>query len=261
MVIGVSSFSSKVLRLKDLYSRVMLTWLILFLIYGTYFIPASVLLPGGAEVDLLRFQLYASIPFAIILVTRKNYDFRGILRRLFGEKLNVPFLITLLLTANVVTGAALLASTPEVIAQEVDVGRIPPAVENYLASKQDFGRVLAVDSPYWVYLLPYYTGKRLIDGWYPQGSILVMLKKIEKIYTLNSCKDNDLIRHFIDRAEDYGIKWVLVGSQGRHYLLEDSSFKPVLEAGGITLYENPSRISYVDSNSPIEASWTGVKMK
>jgi len=259
MVIGISLFLSKVLRLKDLYSRVILTWAILFLIYGAYFVPANVLLPGGAEIDLMRFQLYASIPLAIILVTKENYDFRGILRRLFGEKLNIPFLIVLLLTVNVVAGAAILASTSEVIAQEVDVGRIPPAVENYLASKQDFGRVLAVDSPYWVYLLPYYTGKRLIDGWYPQGSILVMLKKVEKIYTLNSCKDDKLIRHFIDRAEDYGIKWVLVGSQGRHYLLEDSNFKPVLEAEGMTLYENLSRISYVDSNPPVEASWSWSK--
>ncbi|KYH38668.1 MAG: hypothetical protein AYL30_003560 [Candidatus Hecatellales archaeon B24] len=259
-VLGVSLLSGRLSKLNDFHSRVMLTWTILFFIYGAYFIPGSLLLPAGGEIDLMRFQFYASIPLSIVLVTREKYDFKGVSRRVFGEEtLSTPFLIVLLLTVNVVAGASILASTPEVVAKEVDVGRIPPEIQSYLASRQDFGRVLAVDCPFWVYLLPYYTGKRLIDGWYPQGSILVMLKKVEKICTLNSCKDDKLIRHFIERAGDYGVKWVLIGKYGRHYLLENSSFKPVLEAEGITLYENTEQVTYVDASPPVEVSWSWSK--
>lgn len=255
-VIGVSLLASRLLKLKELYSRTILVWAVLFLAYGAYFIPGSLLLPGGSEIDLLRFQLYASIPLAILLVTREKYDFKGLSRRIFGEPLNTPLLIVILLTVNVVAGAAILASTPEVVAQEVDVGEIPREVVDYLASREDFGRILAIDCPYWVYLLPYYTDKRLIDGWFPQGSILVMLKKVGKAYTLNSCRDDRLIRHFIERADDYGIKWVLVGSCGHAYLLENSQFKQVLKTGNIIIYENPHKVSYVEAKPKAQVSWS-----
>ena len=255
-VLGVSMLSERLSKTKDMYSRVMLAWVFLFFIYGAYLLPGELLLPGGGEVDLMRFQLYASIPLAVALATREKYDFGLVSRKLFGGYVSTSLLVTLLLTVNVVAGAVILASTPQVVAQEVDVGRIPPEIAGYLASQQCFGRILAIDCPFWVYLLPHYTGKRLIDGWYPQGSILVMLKKVGKTYTLNNCKNDGLIRHFIERADDYGIRWILVSEEGRTYLLQNSHFKPVLEAEGIILYENQHKVSYVDVKPQAKVSWS-----
>jgi hypothetical protein len=73
-----------------------------------------------------------------------------------------------------------------------------------------------------------------------------MLKKIDKHHTLNNCEDEKLLRHFIERADDYGVKWVLLGEKSKNYLLENSGFRFILEADGIILYENLNPVSYID---------------
>ncbi|RLI29360.1 hypothetical protein DRO53_01760 [Candidatus Bathyarchaeota archaeon] len=257
-VLAASKFAEKALKPKNFYSRFIFVWAALFLVYGSYLVPVEYLLPGGGELDLMRFQLYGSLPLAILLCSLENFSL-GARRKILSKFRSLRFITVLLLFLNLLTGYVIFAFTPEVVAQEVDVGEIPRPLVDYLSSRMEFGRVLAIDAPFWVYLLPHYTGKRLIDGWYPQGSILVALKKVGKYYTLNNCKDDALLKHFIDCAEDYGIKWVIVGVNGRTYLLQNSAFKPVLEAGNVILYENVNPVSYVEAEPPAEVEYTWSK--
>ncbi len=258
-VLVASRLTEKTLKPKNMYVRFAFVWAVLFFAYGSFLLPVEYLVPAGGEIDLMRFQLYASLPLALLLADTETFS-ANVGRRLKGLGRDTAVFLTLLfLVLNVVSGGVILAFTPRVVANEVRVGEIPQPLLDYLSSRSEFGRVMAIDAPFWVYLLPHYTGKRLIDGWYPQGSILVMLKKVGKYDTLNTCEDDSLLRHFIERADDYGIKWVIVGVEGRTYLLENSSFKPVLEAEGVILYENVNSVCYVDVEPQAVVAWSWSK--
>lgn len=50
-----------------------------------------------------------------------------------------------------------------------------------------------------------------------------------------------------------------MGVNGRTYLLQNSAFKPVLEAGNVILYENVNPVSYVEAEPPAEVEYTWSK--
>ena len=259
-ILLLSWVTDRFIKPKDFYGRVIVVWSILFSLYGAYYIPADLLLPAGGQLDLLRFQLYASPAYAFLFT--KKFSFArlriGFPSFLQGRNLlkGLSVITVLMLVLNMFIGALIFVSMPDVVAREVHVGKPPQPIIDYLNERECFGRVMAIGCPFWVYLLPYYTDKRLIDGWYPQGSILVMLKKIDKHHTLNNCEDEKLLKHFIENAEEYGIKWVLLGDESKRYLLEGSGFKPVLSSDGIILYENSKPVSYIDVEPTAEVSYS-----
>jgi len=246
---------------SNYHSRVVFTWMTLFLLLGSTLLPVEYLLPLGAELDLLRLQLYASAAVAIFLVTLVNYrltqsNFGTNLRRNLRK---IRVWLVVLIALNVLTVGVTVHYFDTTVADEIYIDEpIPRPIINYLRSFDGYGRIMAVDCPYQIYLLPHETGKPMIGGWYPQGCIIKSVGQVKK--TINSSGNETIFRHLADNAEEYGIRWVLLGNSSRLHLFEESTFKPVIEASRFTLLENSVNITYIYSEPNVEAvRWTQQK--
>jgi len=239
---------------SNYHSRVIFTWMTLFLLLGSTLLPTQYLLPFSAELDLLRFQLYASAAVAIFLVTLGNYlltqsNFGFNLRRSL-RKIRVWLMV--LIALNVLTAGVTVHYFGTTVADEIYIENpIPHPMIEYLASADGYGRIMAVDCPYSVYLLPHETGKPLIGGWYPQGCIIDSIGQVKK--TINSSGNETIFRYLANNAENYGISWVLLGNSSRLHLFEESTFKPVITDSRFTLLENTVNVTYIDAEPHVEA--------
>jgi hypothetical protein len=97
---------------------------------------------------------------------------------------------------------------------------IPPQVLDYFRSQPGQGRILGVNVPFWIYLLPMYVNKPIIDGWYPQT------KLVNPLVEINDYRFDDLEtaptpafrfgewRSLIAQSQLLEISWVIVGDNG-----------------------------------------------
>jgi hypothetical protein len=267
LILTTVYFVKKMFPSVDFHSRFMLTFFIIFLVLGLGFLNQYIL-PFGNEIDFLRFQVYMAIPAGFIVATLKNYQVTKInISSKIREKFQrIPFWIGVLLILNLIIGITVIQAAPTVLDEKVYVEEIPEPIIEYLNSTTTFGRILAVDCPFWIYILPYYTNKSLVDGWYPQGCVIQPIKQASmandrNIFkwgeTIDSSKNETAINYFVQHSQDYGIKWILCGNESKLYLFDDSSFKATnLKSGRYTLLENSLNISYVDALPNAEIDWS-----
>ena len=248
-IICLKSFASYT-SVKSLFT---LAWAFLFLVFSSYFFPLTYFLPFGGSIDFMRFQLYLSIPFSLLIAGGRSrfLKTKGKSESLKDIKLVVVFLLIL----NIIIFFAVFQFFGETVREEVFCESIPEPVILYLKNNKEYGRILTFKCPFSVYLLPSQTGKPLVDGWYPQGSVLPIIKfNVKK--TLTRIEDESLISTFIKKSQVFGVKWVLLGDPGKAYLLQNSSFKKVLNFSRYILYENTLNISYVETNPKTELKWS-----
>jgi len=210
--------------------------------------------PLNRNLDILRFMLYASIPVSLLgarmilyLVTffKDNYHIISLSNRIVSA-----FLLTLIIFSFTVPfiqprygqGGMLYAEDIFQKNQEIQQQLI-----TYLRDSEAYGRILSIKSPSWVYSLPYYTDKPLLDGWFPQARFLHPFQNLTS-YTINDLVPSEewVYEYLLERASLYGIKWVLIGSEEKLQLLQSHQFHLILNIDSLYLYEANFNVSFID---------------
>lgn len=218
--------------------------------------------------DVHRFWLYLAIPMSILSVMK--------LQRVLGMSIpslrKVSWLPAVALMAIIISGgcAKIVYATTHDVSEFLPYPlvnkEIPGELVAYFESDPTYGRVLALRCPLWIYVLPYYTNKPLIDGWYPQDKLLKRLLEIDdyRILDLESAgpvrpeeSPNRTMtwRRLILDSEVLAIGWVIVGAvpeEVRTDLFRGTQFKLDAhfryEDGMMTVYRSlkPAKMTELD---------------
>jgi hypothetical protein len=128
---------------------------------------------------------------------------------------------------------------------------MPSPIIEYFTSRTGNGRVMPIRCPDWIYLLPIYTGKPIIDGWYPQEKLLIPLLEINdyQINTLSSTppeQQDTWWLNLIRNSSELGITWVMIGDASKIHLMQNSNFKLSDIIEDIFIYEAINEPSFID---------------
>jgi len=240
-------------------------WFILFLWVGLGYYAIPFVSLWGIQslwkmLDIHRFWLFLAIPMSIL----SSSIFVDLYARLIREKkLLAGVLITLCLSSMVV-GCYLRLSdyqdrqiNDQIPKERVSNAPIPQALIDYFKSQTAQGRILAIRCPLWIYVLPNYVNKPLIDGWYPQEKLLEPLLNIDD-YRINELEVHaqderiDIWRNLICNSSNLDIAWVLIGNSDRNFhkiMLAGTGFEREIDVtyprGNITVYRRPYQESFV----------------
>jgi len=235
---------------------------------GSFALPFVVVPPIlylWRALDVHRFWLYLSLPMSILSATG--------FKQLFGSRVGLPKnrapLFALILIGIAVTGGCVkvVYTTTYNVSEFLPFGtlnrNIPAELIDYFRSDSTYARILAVRCPLWIYVLPYYTGKPLIDGWYPQEKLLKDVLEINDYRILDlECAGSlenrtKTWRSLISKSRLLGIKWVLVGEvprEARLSLFNGTGFNLHAEfqheEGIISVYRSLEDIGMVELFSP-----------
>ncbi|MFH0848917.1 MAG: 6-pyruvoyl-tetrahydropterin synthase-related protein [archaeon] len=254
-------------------TKLLLLWFVVFfwLSLGNQaapFVNLPILSWIWRRLDVHRFWLFLTVPMctlAALSLTRLTKGWKGL-------RLRSKAAVVLMLAVTVVGGAvkAYYSGTQNVsefLPYSTANAEIPRELVEYLKAETDYARVLAIRCPLWIYVLPRYTGKPLIDGWYPQEKLLDEVNKINdyRILDLETANNDqnrtNTWRRLINDADLLAIKWVLVGKleSPATSLFNGSSF--VLDAtfsyqdGKIDVYRTSKSIGFVEITPSQGVSW------
>ncbi|MEM4246387.1 MAG: 6-pyruvoyl-tetrahydropterin synthase-related protein, partial [Candidatus Bathyarchaeia archaeon] len=144
---------------------------------------------------------------------------------------------------------------------------IPQDLIDYFKSSPLDGRILGIRCPLWIYLLPCYTGKPLIDGWYPQGRLLGRILeindyRINDLEVSNSTERIRIWRSLVADSEALGIDWVIFGDENRalqNMVIGESGFIKVrvIPYGQriLTIYQSPRKNPLITFEPPDHVTW------
>lgn len=172
--------------------------------------------------DVYRIWLYLALPMSILAA----WGFQRSISKLHSWKpLAVIFLVALV-TAPI--GAGVVLTTNYAFNNNVNLvlpysaanAEIPPAIIHYFQNDPSPGRILAFNVPFWVYVLPNYVDKSIVDGWYPQTKLVTQLAGIND-YRLDDLENapNDTARlgtwrRLLSEASQLDVTWVVIGDNG-----------------------------------------------
>jgi hypothetical protein len=225
-------------RLVNANRSFFIMWFIFFLWLSLgYFAFPLVRLPGLMSIwrslDIFRFWLYLAIPSSILGGV--------VLNHFLSKRKNIFKIIIALIILLMISGAFIKSGyclTQQINAQlpyNTSNSEMPSELIDYFKSKEDDGRILAIRCPLWIYVLPYYTDKPLIDGWYPQEKLLPKLLNINdyRIDDLETSENRtDIWRSLIQKHSSLGIRWVMIGDINQSLtfeLMNSSDFNKDLE--------------------------------
>jgi len=216
----------KVLAKKD-GGVLAVIWFILFLWLGLGFYALPILqLPvingiWTKTMDVYRIWLYLAVPMSALAA-------RGVLRsaaKLVSWRPVSVFVLLFLMIMPVTIGVALKMNydlsgkVNGVLPYSTANTEIPPQITNYFRNDSSQGRILGINVPFWIYLLPTYVGKPIVDGWYPQTKLVTYLVNIND-YRLDDLETATPMQRFqewqglIAQAQLLDITWVIIGDNG-----------------------------------------------
>lgn len=230
-------------------------WFVVFLWLGLgYYAMLYRILPFFEDLDPLRFTFYSSIPLSILA----GQLYGRLSTRLFPSgfslkemRIMVPRSAVLVSCLVLILAPKIYFSFPPLTSSPITTTSIPQQVTEFFRSKPLLSRILAIRSPDWIYVLPYYTGKPIIDGWYPQEKLLKPLLQINdyQINVLGRYTEDERIRiwgSLIGNASSLGINWVMIGEPKLNSIMKNYlNFAPVLNVGNLTIYESEVPIPLV----------------
>jgi hypothetical protein len=128
----------------------------------------------------------------------------------------------------------------------------PNEIIDYFEGQNDYGRILPISCPNWIYSFPVIGGnKSIIDGWYPQGRQLTLLRSIRS-YSINDLSldpnRTEIWSNLIENAENLAIGWILLGDAQYADLIPLNEFTLELYADGIFVYKANFKVSMIDTN-------------
>jgi hypothetical protein len=224
LIIGLLIIHGRAAKAANASEILLVIWFISFLwiSLGYYVVPIAwvpVLEFFWRSLDIYRFWLYLSIPVSMLAAL-------GIIRihrRMWPSRRHVEAIIMILIIVAVGSSAILdarMATTRTVnnlLPYTTTNDYIPQEVIEYFTSDPSEGRILAINCPLWIYVLPHYVNKQLIDGWYPQAKLIKPLLDITD-YRINDLETTDvranrikIWRGLISQSELLGIEWIIIG--------------------------------------------------
>ena len=171
------------------------------------------------SLDLYRVWLYVAIPISVLAA---SILCKSISRLWTWRKISAILLI--ILVASQLALGAVMAYSTSLNSNESSVlpfgtrnAVIPSSLIRYFKNDNSTGRILGINVPLWIYLLPIYTGKPLVDGWYPQSKLLTPLKEIND-YRIDDLElaENQTVRiriwnWLISKSDQLEITWIVIG--------------------------------------------------
>jgi 6-pyruvoyl-tetrahydropterin synthase related domain len=203
-------------------------WFLLFLWLGLGFYALPVLqLPvvdalWTKTMDVYRLWLYLALPMSVLAARGL---FRSAAKLLSWRPISIVLLLALAITP-VTIGVAfkvhydLTSPVNGVLPYSTANTQIPPAIISYFTNDNSQGRILGVNVPLWIYLLPMYVNKPIVDGWYPQTKLVVPLVSINdyRLDDLETAPTQSVRFHewrgLIDQGQLLDITWVIIGDNG-----------------------------------------------
>ncbi len=203
-------------------------WFLIFLWLGLGYYSLPILrLPyintiWTKTMDVYRIWLYLAIPMGLLAARGLQ---RSASKLLSWKPVSVILLLALAITPITVSVAlkmnyAFNNQVNLVLPYSTANAEIPPAIINYFRSDPAQGRILAINVPFWIYVLPNYAGKPIIDGWYPQTKLVTQLVDINdyRIDDLETQSNDsarvDIWRGLVEKAQLLDITWVMIGDNG-----------------------------------------------
>ena len=202
-------------------------WFFLFLWLGLGFYALPVLqLPVIDSIwiktmDVYRLWLYLAVPMSILAA-------RGLLRSasklLSWRPMSVVLLLVLVITPTTLGVAIKIhydLNNPinGVLPYSAANTQIPPEILDYFQHDSSQGRILGINVPLWIYLLPDYVNKPIVDGWYPQTKLVIPLVlindyRLDDLETHNSSSRFQTWQSLIGQSQLLDITWVMIGDNG-----------------------------------------------
>ena len=221
--------------------------------YALPIVDISLLQSIWRSLDVYRFWLFLSLPIAFL-------SGKLIEGTIFKMQRNKKILILTIILVLIFSGG--IVKSVELLHQDVNPHlpytvqntEIPIELLNYLRSQNDYGRILPIRCPMWIYTIPSFTGKNLIDGWYPQEKLLPSLLEVDD-YRINDLETTEnrveVWKRLIDKNQELGIHWVIIGNSNKTLIqtLANSTFEEdafILHKGGnLTILQNTVPNSFV----------------
>jgi hypothetical protein len=202
-------------------------WFLLFLWLGLGFYALPVLqLPfvdtiWTKTMDVYRLWLYLALPMSVLAARGL---FRSATKLLSWRPVSVALLLVLVVTP-ITLGVAIKVhydlNNPinGVLPYSTANTQIPSEIINYFTNENSQGRLLGINVPLWIYLLPIYVNKPLVDGWYPQTKLVAKLVdindyRLDDLETHNQSSRFDTWKRLIDQWQLLDINWVMIGDNG-----------------------------------------------
>jgi len=236
-------------RVRQILSRVngsifLSVWFILFLWLGLGYYALPILqLPYISAIwvktmDVYRIWLYLALPMSILAA----WGFLRSISKLHTWKpLAAVFLLALVVAP---IGAGVLLKMNYAFNHDVNLvlpystanAEIPPMIIHYFQNDASPGRILAFNVPFWIYVLPNYIDKPIVDGWYPQTKLVTQLVDIND-YRLNDLETvaNDTVRlnnwqKLVSESNQLDATWVIIGDNGTlaDRIMKDAPFNEQL---------------------------------
>ncbi len=252
-------------------------WFVVFfwLSLGSFALPFVVVYPFSAlwkALDVHRFWLYLTLAMSILSAIGLRRFMQVKIRANGWKRWAIPALLLgiVIMGGCVKVGYTVTHNVSEFLPYSPLNSDIPPELVKYFKSDSTYARILALRCPLWVYVLPCYVGKPLVDGWYPQEKLLKPILEINdyRILDLESAgpvepKDSPnrtrIWRSLILSSKMLAIKWVLVGrvpEETRIQLFNETSFRSdsqfAYKQGDITVYRTSEPIEMAEL-SPSDA--------
>lgn len=266
---GLILYTARKIRNRTPAALFLYLWFTVFfwLSLGYYAMPlANFSLFWGIwrSLDVHRFWLYLSVPGAL-LAGKMMVRAAKSSRRKFSAICVAALMVLIVVGATIKAGYSLTQDINPHLPYTTQNSGIPHELLDYFDSQQDYGRILPIRCPMWIYLIPSYTGKPLIDGWYPQEKLLPYLLENISDYRINDLETTtnrtDVWKELTKLNQVLGIHWVTVGDANRTLVmkLSNSTFQQDIfieyEKGNLTVLRNTQQ------NSPFQfsaADYTGV---
>ncbi len=264
-LIGLVLYATKKAKDRNPAILFLFLWFIVFfwLSLGYYAMPLanfSFFWGVWRSLDVHRFWLYLSVPGALLAGKMIVRVAKSSHRKLSAVCL-AALVILIVAGAIVKGGYSLTQDINPHLPYATQNSEIPHELLDYFDLQQDYGRVLPVRCPMWIYLMPSYSGKPLIDGWYPQEKLLPYLRENISDYRINDLETTtnrtDVWKELIKLNQVFGIHWIAVGNANGTLImkLSDSSFQQDFfmeyEKGNLTVLKNTLE------NSPFQVGTVG----
>lgn len=110
------------------------------------------------------------------------------------------------------------ASVNGVLPYSTANAEIPTSIISYFQSQNSSDRILGINVPFWIYVLPNYANKPIIDGWFPQTKLVTQLVSISD-YRLDDLETTPnqtrmaIWRSLLNNYQGLDIGWVIIGGR------------------------------------------------
>jgi hypothetical protein len=255
-------------------SFLIIAWFVIFLWVGLgYYSMPLLWLPYIREfwiktMDVYRVWLYLALPMSLLAAV-------GFLRsatRIWKNRPAYTLMLLALIITPIASGVALKANYAfnnpinGVLPYTAANAEIPQPVIDYFRNDPSQGRILGIEVPLWIYVLPNYVGKPILDGWYPQSKLVTPLVdvndyRIDDLETTDAAVRLETWKSLIANSTLLDVTWVMLGNITIANSLQDSITAANFTQQAVIPYQSGELMIFKTGNVPafVEANGTQVQ--